>query len=473
MIGIVREMARPTRSPLVAALALFGASCGQHPPQPHVLLITVDTLRADHLDAYGDLAVDTPALDAFLDAAVVFENSWTVVPITTPSLGSLLTSRTPRNHGAINNSYDLTSPDPTLAMALSEAGYRTGAFLPTFLADKPGFKRGFDRYDHPRLGEESWSGHEIVRRALSFQEEIEAEGGRWFVWVHLIEPHSPYAPGEELEAKYLPPGATPTEEHRSETYGEGTFTTTEEIEIIRALYRGDVELTDRCLEPMLERARDPGARILTVFTADHGEMMFEHANYFGHTAWLHEPILRVPLAFHHSDGSLPAARRTDPVTQLDVSATLLGQLGVPWHSPEGGLDLFTDEAPRDRMVIHETFAPESFRDKFAVRRGKWKMQVAAGGKWIKGSSATDFRQINDLAADPTESRAGDPGSAGAAFVDLQRRYQQWKAGQPATDSLKRKELDIETLRALEAMGYTQGFLRVNELDHYDPAEADG
>ncbi|MEM7308523.1 MAG: sulfatase [Planctomycetota bacterium] len=446
-----------------------GGSGGAPAPAPeaHVLLVTADTLRADHLDAYGDTAVDTPNLDALLASSVVYRNSWTVVPITTPSLGSLLTSRMPRNHGALNNGYDLSSPDPTIPMALKESGWRTAAFLPTFLADKTSFRRGFDIYEHPGVGEPYLSGEELVRRATAFMDQVEADGESWFVWVHLLEPHSPYAPGAELEAKYLPEGAVVEERMRDETYGESMQREEDEVEIVRGLYRGDVELTDRYLGPLFDRTARSDGKVVTVFTADHGEMLYEHVNYIGHACWLHEPILRVPLAIHVSDGSLPAGTRDDPVSQLDVAPTLLALLGGSFESRDGGLNLLAGSAPDDRLIVHETFAPEAFRYKMAVRSGDWKLQRASRAM-VRGSTATDYRLIIDLAADPTESSVADPAAAGAKFAELLTAFDAWAATQTDPMSHRSQNLDAETRKALEALGYAQGAIRPDDAKMLNP-----
>ena len=440
-MAIVRDL-----WPLLGAMALVLGACGGQTDRPNLLLITVDTLRADHLEAYGDAAVDTPALDAFLAEAVVFEHAWTVIPITTPSLGTLLTSRMPRNHGALNNAYDLTAPDPTLAMALSEEGWNTAAFLPTFLADKAGFRRGFARYEHPSMHQQPWTGEEVVGRALSFLDEVEPEGEPWFLWVHLIEPHSPYDPGPELEAKYLPEGARVTRDMRFETFGEGLAREPGSVELLRGLYRGEVERTDRCLEPLLARVRAAEAPVLTVFTADHGEMLYEEHDYVGHTAWLREPTLAIPLAFHANDGRLSPERRSDPVTLLDVAPTLLGLVHLSWTSLDGGVDLFEDRADPQRLIVHETYAPEAFRDKVAVRRGAHFLEGIREG-------------------DPGAAPPADPGSwtwPGLAddprgdARDLEDAYRAWSAKQLDPRSHARAEVDAATRRALEKMGYAQG-----------------
>ncbi len=447
-------------------VALVAGACGgeraEDPPQeetpetgarrPDVLLITVDSLRPDHLGAYGDERVDTPHLDGFLAAATVFENAWTVTPIPAPSLASLLTSRMPRNHGAINAAYDVNDSIPSVAMALKEAGYRTGAFFPNARTDKAGFRRGFDRYECPQADEEL-AGSEVVRRSLAFLDE---GAEPWFCWVHLSDPHAPYAPGPELEAKYLPEGAEPSEYDRYDTWGEQMVRSHDAVERGRALYRGEVEAVDRALGPLLARvAAEP--EVLTVFTAGHGEALFDNLQYFGHTSWLHEPVLRIPLAFRLPDGRGAGARNDRAATTLDVAPTLCATLGIAWTSPDGGLDLFSAPVDPQRFLVHETFAPQAFRDKIAVRRGKWKLhRVVAGQEYVRGATATDFRKIFDLAADPEELTVPDPKEAGKQFVLMMGRLDAWRAKQADPADVRRPELEEAMRERIMELGREQG-----------------
>jgi len=337
-VKVESPLCSPSRTLLFAAACVaLATACSDSKPgalPPNLLLITVDTLRADHLGPWGDTLVDTPAIDGFAADAYVFDEAFTAIPITTPSLGSMLTGVLPRHHGALNNTDDLSMELETLPMALAELGYKTAAFLPTFLADKPGFKRGFATYDFPALGQPSRPGGEVVARAMNWLGEQEGEQP-WFVWVHLVDPHAPYDPGPVLEAKYLPnhKGAIPAR-LRGEVFLDGVAPPPKELEIIRALYRGDVELTDQALAPLLSFAREgdlqsvsPGSgqgpangrELITLFTADHGEMLGEKHGYVGHTGYLDEEMLRVPFLVHFSSGAYAGNRSYFPAYALDVA----------------------------------------------------------------------------------------------------------------------------------------------------------
>ena len=433
---------------LLLAAALAACSEEPGPRRPSVLLVTVDTLRADHLDAWGDTRVDTPALDALAREALVFERAWTPVPITTPSLASLLSSRLPRNHGALNNTYDLDASEVTLAEILAEEGYATGAFLPSFLGDKPGFRQGFETYDTPTLKDPLRTGPQVVGRALEWLGRMEAKGDRpWFCWVHLMEPHSPYSPGPELERKYLPPGVLRVPEGlREEVFGEPVERSPEEVEVLRALYRGEVEATDRALAPLLDWAGERG-EVLTVFTADHGEVLYEHERYVGHTAWLFEEQLRVPLLFHFTSGR-SAGERTDlPASLLDVAPSVLGVLGISFESPGGGLDLLAAEPGVERVLVHETFAPEGHYDQQALREGSRKLHLPSERP---GSRPRLF----DLARDPGETR-DLAGEEPAERLRLEELFHGWAARQRDPDQARRPDVDEAMREKLEDLGYLQ------------------
>lgn len=447
------------------AAGLAGAGCGgPEEPRPNVLLVTVDTLRADHLGAWGDERVDTPNLDAWAERSLVFENAFTAIPITTPSLGALLSGQLPRNHGALNNTYDLTAAEGILPQALAAAGYRCGAFLPSFLADKPGFQRGFEVYDFPPIEAGLRLADEVIHRAGIWMSAVEDEGdGPWFAWIHLLEPHSPYAPPPDLEAKYLPEGAVVDDELRHECVGvERKDYDADQVEIVRALYRAEVESTDRSLASLfgwVEEHRPGGTRagrgdVLTVFTSDHGEMLYEHHDYVGHTAWLHEPMLRVPLMIRFPGDARSGERFAPAVNLIDLAPTLLAHLGLELAWPTDGVDVLGDErATGDgRFMVHETFAPEGHYDQQALRRGDLKLHRAIE-ELREGSRRPVGPRLFDWSRDPGErdDRSGEWSDEAAA---LEAEYEAWVLRQDDPDAIPPPETSDALREALRDLGYT-------------------
>lgn len=450
----------------LTALALLcgfsPAGCGSPDERrPNVLLITVDTLRADHLGAWGDDRVDTPNLDAWAERSLVFENAFTAIPITTPSLGALLSGQLPRNHGALNNTYDLTAAEGILPQALAAAGYRCGAFLPSFLADKPGFQRGFEVYDFPPIEAGLRLADEVIHRAGIWMSEVEDAGdGPWFAWIHVLEPHSPYAPPADLEAKYLPPGAVVADELRHECVGvERKNYDAEEVEIVRALYRAEVEATDRSLASLfgwVEEHREGGTRagrgdVLTVFTSDHGEMLYEHHDYVGHTAWLHEAMLRVPLMIRFPGGERAGERLPRAVNLIDLTPTLLTWLGIETAWPTDGVNVLGAPGP-GRLMVHETFAPEGHYDQQALRRGALKLHRPIAGL-REGSQRPVGARLYDWSSDPDErdDRHADWSDEAAA---LEGAFQEWVLEQDDPSAIPPPETSDAWRDALRDLGYT-------------------
>ncbi len=219
---ILRPAPRPSiaPAPLVSPrkIRAFGlvvliafASCSRAPARSNVLLITIDTLRADRLGAYGNESGLTPNLDRLARAGIVFENAGSAAPLTLPAHASILTGTYPLHHGIRDNGgYHLGEENVTLAETLASHGYRTGAFVGAFVLDSRwGLDQGFERYfddfdfasfDDVSLGLVSRPGDEVVAEALRFLSE--AKAGPFFAWVHLYDPHAPYDPPEPYRGRH-------------------------------------------------------------------------------------------------------------------------------------------------------------------------------------------------------------------------------------------------------------------------------
>ena len=297
-----------------------------------VLLITVDTLRADRLGAYGWRAARTPALDALARRGTRFSRAYATAPITLPSHATLLTGRYPPGHGARHNGLVANGDAPSIAEALSKAGFETGAFVSAFPLDRRfGLARGFDAYDDhlPRapggapLNERP--GSTTVDRAVAWLRARPATA-RVFMWVHLFEPHAPYAPGAA-------PGRSAEDR-----------------------YDDEVAAADREIARLLDAWRGrPEA--LVVATADHGEAFGEHGER-GHSIFLYDTTLRVPLIVA-GPGVAANATIDAPVTLADVAPTLARRAGLqPFDADGAAVDLHPGAAPPPARALYaESFAP--------------------------------------------------------------------------------------------------------------------
>ncbi len=383
----------PARRGGLVALSLatlLAAGCGQRRVAPrNLILVTLDTVRADHLGGYGKPDAETPALDRLAREGIRFSNAFSTVPLTLPSHATILSGLTPPHHGLRNNGGGAFPVDrPTLATRLSSAGYRTGAFVGAFVLDhRFGLDRGFDTYDDeidrdPAAGaglEAERPGSIVVDRALAWLENKARPGEPpFFAWVHLYDAHAPYAPPEPYASR-----------HRDSPYD------------------GEIASVDAQVARLIGflETRGLAATTLVAVAADHGEALGEHGE-LTHGLLLYDPTLRVPLILRGA--GLPAGRVVDtPVSLADLAPTLAGLLATPLVPPKGsatragasldGRDLSdavrrgTETRPAD--LYAETEYPRIFgwSGLSSVRR--------RGLKYVAGPKA----ELYDWVSDPKES----------------------------------------------------------------------
>jgi arylsulfatase A-like enzyme/tetratricopeptide (TPR) repeat protein len=277
----------------------------------NVLLITIDTLRADALSAYGGRA-STPRLDALAARGARFTFAHAHAVVTLPSHTSLMTGGYPYAHGVRdNNGYRVRTGTTTIATTLKERGFATGAFVGGFPLDQRfGLNAGFDVYDD-RIGETGSTvdfalperrADEVVSSALAW---TAAQTGKWFAWVHVFDPHAPYLAPDEYARRYP---ADP--------------------------YAAEVAWTDAALGPLVDRLSALPRSTLVIVTADHGESLGDHGE-LTHGIFAYEPTLRVPLIVAEL-GAAPAAGITidASVRHVDVMPTILEAIAAP---PAAGL----------------------------------------------------------------------------------------------------------------------------------------
>lgn len=290
---------------IVLAIALAALS------PPNVVLITIDTLRADHLGSYGAGPAATPALDALAADGLRFSNAISPVPLTRPAHASLLTGLYPQEHGIRDNLPARLDPSiPTLATRLKTAGYHTGAFVGSFLLGRgSGFEAGFDVMgDGSAEGVNDPIGPRAERRAGEVADEalrfLASAPAPFFLWVHFYDPHAPYDPPDPFA-------------------GKG--------------YRGEIAYADSQLGRLVGALRDRGLldSTLVVATADHGEGLGDHGE-DEHGALVYEESLHVPLILR-GPGIAPGRVEGEPVSLVDVAPFLLdggkGPLATPARKP--------------------------------------------------------------------------------------------------------------------------------------------
>jgi len=358
-------------------LAWIGSSCGtSETDEPlSAVLITLDTTRADALTCYGGRPGITPALDALAAESVRYERAWTVAPLTLPAHASMLTGLYPPRHTLrINGERALPPAAITLAEEAHEAGMQTAAFIASVVLDEAfGLDQGFDVYDSPRHHLQQTttyytdrSAGEVVARASEWLRNRD-RGRRFFLWVHVWDPHGPWNPPPEY-LRLAP-------DHP---------------------YLGDVAVADRGVGELLDTLRndEAGDETLILVVGDHGEAFWEHGE-FSHSAYCYETTMRVPMLLRYPDGYRAGETSDETVSVTDVRPTLAEAMHLPLRDDVDGRSLFRRGVPADRGVYFE-----SYYGYLAYEWSPLTGWIDERGKYLHSSEP----QLFDLRADPGETR---------------------------------------------------------------------
>lgn len=422
-----------SRGPAVSA----GAYAGYN-----LLLVTIDTVRADHLPLYGYEKVETPALDALASSSFIFENAICHAPMTLPSHASLLTGKLPIAHGIHDNSgYFLDQKDTTLAEMLKPAGYATAAFVSAFVLDSRwGLNQGFDYYfdDFNLTEHEGMNPRDVQRQASDTEREaskwLEANAARkWFCWVHFYDPHDPYTPPEPYRSRYA-----------------------------GHLYDGEIAYADAMLGKLIQKLETVGAldRTIVIVTSDHGEGLGDHSEPT-HAMFLYRTTLHVPLIIRIP--GCKGSRVRDLVQHIDVIPTILSLLGVQQAADlHGGslLDLMNKHENKKRTVFSES--------RYAEIHYGWSplFSVTADPYHYIDAPSPELYNWQD---DPGEKKnlvLQEPSVAKVLRADLQQVLSQ--SGQKQAGPQK---MDAETEEKLRALGYLSGSTPANaETRKIDPKD---
>lgn len=386
-----------------------------------VVLITIDTVRADRLGAYGSTRGLTPSLDRFASRAARFTAAVTQVPLTLPAHATILTGLHPATHGVrTNDGYRLDPGVPTLAEALHARGYATGAFIGGYpLRASSGLARGFDRYDDDFLrsaGVVERPADEVVRAATAWIDQHRSQP--FFAWLHLFDPHSPYTPPAPFAAAHAD-----------------------------APYDGEVAYTDAAIGRFFDRLQESGlfSRATVIVVADHGESLGEHGERT-HGTFLYDATVRVPLLVKLPDGT--AGRDvTVPVETADLAPTIASLADATLGEVDGRtlLPLLSGraEGDPDRPAYAESFYQNvllGWSPLRAVRTARWKFIEAPRP------------ELYDLESDPGELRNRVDDRAALAS-GLQRALPS-----PQADASARRAPAAagESAERLRSLGYVSG-----------------
>jgi arylsulfatase A-like enzyme/Tfp pilus assembly protein PilF len=397
----------------LVALAACTASPRNAPLARHnILLITIDTLRADRIGKGF-----TPAIDRLASAGARF-TARSVVPLTLPAHVSIMTGQLPPAHGVRLNGAARLDDRPTLATRLKAAGYQTRAIVGAFVLDRRfGLDVGFDEYDDriardPQAMDQLQAdrrANDVIDRALALLQST-ATDRPWFLWVHLYDPHAPYDPPADARAR---------------AGGDG--------------YNGEIAFTDAQLQRLIDAVdkRPDSARTATILLGDHGESLGEHGEPT-HGMLVFEPALLVPLVI--KGPGVPVSNRTDATSTVDIMPTALAIAGEPAESAAGRNLLGPPDPDRESYSESQYPTVAGWTPLTALTQDRWKLIVA------------DRPMLYDLATDPKEQ--SDLASARVTLVQamsarLETIRKQAQQGAPVATTT----VSAETAERLRSLGY--------------------
>lgn len=403
----------------------------------NVLFVTLDTTRADHIGCYGYKGAETPTLDAVAARGVLFENAFSNVPLTLPAHVSMLTGRYPREHGLRDNGLNaLSEKFPTLATLFKQHGYSTGAFVASFVLDKRfGLQRGFDTYNDD-MGEVSYEtqplewqieGNTITDRALSWLNSV--KGKPFFGWVHYYDAHDPHM----APAGFAKEGRKPYDS---------------ELAYIDAQIK---RLTDWLA------ANGLSERTLIVVAGDHGESFGEHGE-FGHTTFLFETNLHIPLIFT-APKLIPSGKRVGAlVGQVDVFPTTLELFG--WEAPPKLNSRSLVAALGGESMDDEEVYSESL---YALLAFNWSEQRSLTTRdWKYISSAKP--QLYDRKNDPQEMNNLISEKAAVALRLEKALRKQYDGVIPG--KAEAAKMDEKSRQKMQSLGYAGGNSNALEVEQF-------
>jgi choline-sulfatase len=412
----------------------------------NVVVVTLDTTRADRIGAYGAKDVETPAIDGVARDGVLFEQAVSVAPLTLPAHSSIFTGKFPPEHGVRDNGGFFLGPEQvTMAEVLKQRGYRTGAFVAAYVLDsKWGLDQGFDTYFDDfdlssrrgfSLGSIQRPANEVVDKALPWIRE--SKGSPFFAWIHMYDPHTPYRPPAPFDAKYKD-----------------------------RPYNGEIAFVDSQVGRIVSELQSLGVydRTVLIVMGDHGESLGEHGE-GAHGFFIYNSVTHVPFMIRAPFSLTQHRRVADPVRSVDVMPTVLDLLGIPPPAGVSGVSLAalmtgaTSELALD--AYSEAMYPlhhYGWSDLRALRSGRYKVIDAPRP------------ELYDIERDPLEAtnlfaerqQLGD--RMIAQLRSLEDRFNKTEASLPAAD------VDPEARARLAALGYVGSFVASASTPRTDRAD---
>jgi arylsulfatase A-like enzyme/tetratricopeptide (TPR) repeat protein len=402
-------------------------------PKPNVVLVTLDTTRADHLGCYGYARPTTPHLDALAARGVLFAHASSVAPLTLPAHSTIMTGTLPTYHGVrVNGNTALGAAQQTLAEVFSERGYDTGAFVGAFVLDgRWGLNQGFAHYDdrfdlkkykHLDLGSVQRPGNEVMDAALAWLDG--RKGAPFFAWVHLYDAHVPYEPPEPFLSRFRDGG-------------------------LAGLYDGEIAFADEQVGRLVSwlETKELAEDTLVVVVGDHGEGLGSHGE-GTHGYFVYDYATHVPFVVVTPFPELRGVRIDSQVSSVDVFPTLLGLCGLTAGPAVQGRSLLSamlhPGRAGDAYAYSESMTPSlqfGWSALHSLRSNRYKLIEAPRP------------ELYDLTEDPGEETnvlEREPEVARRMKARLERLMAESSQGAPAPEAA---DLDQETRERLAALGY--------------------
>jgi len=403
----------------------------------NIVLFTIDTLRADHLECYGYGRVKTPQINQLASEGVLFEHNIVQTPLTLPSHTSIHTGTYPLYHGIRDNGgFYVDESQVTLAESLKQREYVTGAFVAAFVLDSrwgldQGFDYYFDNFDLTKYKKVSLDavqrrGDEVLTEAYKWLDENKQQ--KFFAWIHLYDPHTPYDPPEPYKTEY---GGRP--------FG---------------LYDGEIAYVDQLMGEFRQYMEENGLweNTLIIFTSDHGESLGEHKEN-AHGFFIYDSAVRVPLIIRFPQAKLSGRRITNQVRSVDLMPTVLGLAGSAIPDSVQGESLLPillgDEKEDMRLAYSETYWPNyhyGWSELKSVRKGQTKFISAPKP------------ELYDVWQDPGEL-TNMVNARASLGNELQRELDALvaKYSVEGIEEVKPQKVDQDSLEKLQALGYLGSF----------------
>ena len=411
-------MTTPRLASIALALVAAAAAGGwlwerQATERPSILLVTIDTLRADRVGVYGDPNARTPSLDALAARGIRFDAAYATAPLTLPSHVSILSGLLPVTHSVrTNDGYRVPDGITLVGRSLQEVGYRTAAFVGAMvLRRETGIDHGFQVFDDDMGALPERRADAVVQRAVAWLQSVDS--APTFVWVHLYDPHLPYDP----PTRYASPAR---------------------------LYEGEIEYADAALGRLVEEAQMRAGRsgLAVIVTADHGEGLGEHGER-SHGALLYDTTIRVPLIVRLPRDDRAGTVQARPVTTAGIAAAILRLAG----RPANGLATSIMDAPEDEPVVAESL--------YLNQQLGWSPIYAIRHRGRKAIDAPvpELYEVHDDAGERHNLAAEQPGSVRELTDRLRREL---VAAAHAAAAPMAAAADPKTAEALASLGYVSG-----------------